>query len=279
MGTSDWRPIGRVGLPELREARAQAHYAAQWLSRAAYAYIPARADYSHSNLGWEEALDGFATHPIKDGVRLGVKLGDLSLALLGAKGARAQFKLGGRTDADARAWLGPQIGTLGLDASKLDTPPDYPMPEHPIGKGAAYATGNADSLRELAAWFANADRTLGRVRQQYAALASPVRCWPHHFDLATLITLPDEGAKTGRSVNAGLSPGDHYYDEPYYYISPWPYPDAGKLPPLPKLGHWHTHEFTAAVVPASRIVQAKNPQAETEEFVREAVQRTIDVLR
>jgi len=277
MSSSDWRPISRVGLPALREARAQAHYAAQWLARAAYAYIPSKPDYSHSNLGWEDAFDGFATHPLKDGVRLGVNLPDLSLALLDTKGAaRAQFKLGGRTDTDARAWLDPQMAALGLVAAKLDTPPDYPMPEHAIGKGAAYSAASGEALSALAAWFANADRVLGRV--PYAAQASPVRCWPHHFDLATLITLPDQGAKTGRSVNAGLSPGDHYYDEPYYYISPWPYPDAKKLPPVPKLGHWHTREFTAAVAPASRILAAKNPQAETEQFLREAVDGLVKAL-
>jgi hypothetical protein len=278
MARSDWRPVGRVGLPELREARAQAHHAAQWLSRAAYGFLPAQADYSHTNLGWEEAFDGFATHALKDGVRLGVRLTDLSLALLDTRGTlRAQFRLDRRTDADVRAWLGPQISALGLEAARLDTRPDYQMPEHPIAKGAAYAA-RGDALSELAAWFANADRLLQEVRRSCAAEASPVRCWPHHFDIATLIALPDEGTKAGRSVNAGLSPGDHYYDEPYYYVSPWPYPDADKLPPVPEPGRWHTHEFTAAVAPASRILRAKNPQADTEQFLRAAVTTVMQAL-
>jgi hypothetical protein len=281
MSTSGWRPIGRVGLPELREARAQAHQAVQWLAKAAYAYIPNQPDHSHSNLGWDDVLDGFVTHPIQKGVRLGVKLSQLSFALLGEPGdVRAKFRLAGRTEADARNWLGSELHRLGLDARLLDTTPlPYEIPKHAIVGGAPYSLERmAQPLAELAAWFANADDALGRVRAPYAAHASPVRCWPHHFDLATLITLPDEGAKTGRSVNAGLSPGDHYYDEPYYYVSPWPYPDAKKLPSVPAPGQLHTHEFTAAVAPASRILQAKNPQAETEQFLRAAVEGMMRAL-
>jgi hypothetical protein len=282
MSTSDWRPIGRASLPELREARAQAHHAVQWLAKAAYAYIRNEPDHSHSNLGWDDALGGLVTHPVARGTRLAVKFSQLSLALLGEDGrVRGQFRLAGRTEADVRNWLGSELRRLGLDARLLDTVPlPYEITKHAIAGGAPYSVQRiAQPLEELAAWFANADRVLGVVRAAHAAHASPVRCWPHHFDLATLITLPDEGAKTGRSVNAGLSPGDHYYDEPYYYISPWPYPEAGRLPALPPLGHWHTHEFTAAVAAASRILQAKDPQGESEAFVRAAVEGVMKALR
>jgi hypothetical protein len=283
--SAQWRPIGQVDLAALREARAQAHQAVQWLAKAAYAYIPHQPDHSHSNLGWEDAFDGFATHPLAAGTRLGVGFSELSLALLGETGnVRARFRLAGRTDADARNWLGNEMRGLGLDPRLLDTTElPFEIPKHAIADGASYSVQRtAEPLQELAAWFANADHSLGRIAREVAradVMPSPVRCWPHHFDLATLITLADAGGKQGRSVNLGLSPGDHYYDEPYYYISPWPYPDAANLPPLPPLGHWHTHEFTAAIAPASRILAATDRQADTERFLSAAVSETIKALQ
>ena len=58
-------------------------------------------------------------------------------------------------------------------------------------------------------------------------------CWPHHFDIATLVKLEDGQPANARSIGVGVSPGDEYYAQPYVYVSPWPRFDAGKLPDLP----------------------------------------------
>jgi hypothetical protein len=62
-----------------------------------------------------------------------------------------------------------------------------------------------------------------------------------------------------------------HYAEPYFYVSPWPYPPPAKLPPLPEPGRWHTTGFTAAVLPAQRILAAQGRQVATEKFLIEAV--------
>lgn len=144
------------------------------------------------------------------------------------------------------------------------------------------ATNLANARAELAAWFANADRSLTRLRNEHAATMpsiSPVRCWPHHFDIATLMFLETDDPEHARSVNVGLSPGDSSYDEPYFYVSPWPYPDAAKLPPLPAPGHWHTQGFIAAVAPASRIISITDRQSAVEVFLQAAVAAAIGALR
>lgn len=278
-----WRPFRGVDRHALSEARLQAHHALQWLGRAGSAYVPPQPDYGHTNLGWDDALDGFTTHPFQDGARLGLKVSHLTLVWQGGEGAaRVQsFPLDGRSDAQTRQWLGERLGTQGLDARALDAALPYEIPPHAIAQGAAYdAAGLKDALAELAAWFANADCSLGRVHGQMPGrklAALPVRCWPHHFDLATLITLSARKPEPGY-VGAGLSPGDGYYDEPYFYVSIYPQPDYAELPALPKLGHWHTHEFTAAVVRAHKIVAAGNPMAETDDFLQAAVDSAIKLL-
>jgi len=190
--------------------------------------------------------------------------------------------LTGRTDAEARAWLGEQIRLLKLDPAALDAPSPWEMPPHPLAGGAAYhTTALAPAHTELASWFADANRSLERLRAQYVAKVpsvSPVRCWPHHFDMATLILLEGGDPEHARSVNAGLSPGDGSYGEPYFYVSPWPYPDTAKLPPLPAPGHWHTQGFLAALSPASRILATAAPEPAAEGFLEAAVAAAVKVL-
>lgn len=275
MDRANWRPLRGVERSRLSAARRQAHHAVQWLARAARAYIPARPDDSHTNLGWDDRIDGFATHPSKNDMRLGLKLAPLALVVIGDRGDT--LALGGRNDAAARQWLGERLGAMGFDPAKLDAPAPYAIAEHAVARGAAYDGDGLDDARtELAAWFADANGALEGIRKAMAGrgfAASPVRCWPHHFDIATLATLDEK-----RSVNAGLSPGDEWYDEPYFYVGPYPYPDAAKLPPLPALGHWHTQGFTAAIAPASRILAAPDHAAASAAFLRDAVDGCIAAL-
>lgn len=284
MGGSDWRPLRGIDQRRLSAARLQAHYAVQWLARAARAYVPPQPDDGHTNLGWDDTLGGFTTHRLKNGMHLSLKIADLALVLRGGERTASiqSFSLNGRTDAQARQWLGEQLRARGLDTHALDAPSPYDIPAHAVTQGAAYGVADlADALVELAAWFANAEFSLVRVQRQMIErklAASDVRCWPHHFDLATLASFPARDAGATGYVGAGFSPGDAYYDEPYFYVSVCPQPDSAALLPLPKLGHWHTHEFTAAVVPGRRIVGASNQKAAAEEFLKAAVDVAIKIL-
>jgi len=280
----DWMPLRGVDQRRLSEARLQAHYAVQWLARAARAYVPPQPDDEHTNLGWDGALGGLTTHPLKDGAWLSLKITDFTLALHVGEGRThvQSFSLDSRSDAQARQWLSEQLGARGLDAHALDAPSPYDMPAHAISQGAAYGpSGLNDALAELAAWFGNAALLLGSIQRQMIGrklAASPARCWPHHFDLATLTTLQTRNADATGYVGAGFSPGDEYYDEPYFYVSVYPEPDPAALPSLPTLGHWHLRDFVAAVATADKIVAAKNKQAETDEFLRAAVDGAFKVL-
>jgi hypothetical protein len=281
MRSPAWFPLSGIDPRRLTEARLQAHHAVQWLARAARAYVPPQPDDGHTSLGWDRPLGGFATHPLADGARLSLRLTDLTLGLhAGAAGDAALFSLEGRRDADARQWLGGELAARGFDAAALDAPSPYEMPAYAVSQGTPYGpAGLAEALAELAAWFGNAALSLGAVHGRMTARhleASPVRCWPHHFDLATLITLAERDP-TGY-VGAGLSPGDDYYDEPYFYVSVHPKPDPAALPALPPPGHWHLRDFTGAVAAAHSIAAAQDPQAETDDFLRAAVDGALKIL-
>ncbi len=272
-----WRPIRGVDFSRLGEARLTAHHAVQWLARAARAFASPQPDDSHTNLGWDDAVDGFVTRPLHGDLQVALRISDLTLALV-SPSVQVSFTLDRRTDAEARWRLGELLAAHDLDPARLDAKLPYTIADHAVAHGATYETGSlAYAFSDLAAWFANADRSLGRVRDQMIARGlapSPVRTWPHHFDMATLSLLESGPVEHGRSMNAGFSPGDEHYEEPYFYVSPYPYPDAGKLPSLP-LGHWHVRGFTAAIAPASGILEDEDRHAAVERFLDAAVPAAI----
>jgi Family of unknown function (DUF5996) len=277
-----WRPFRDVDRRRLHEARLQAHYAVQWLARAARAYIPPQMADSHTSLRWDHTFDCFMTRPFRDRSRLSLQIVNLTLTLHGSDGSSQPLSLNGRADAEIRQWLGERLGGRGLDPSALDAPSPYGMPDHAIARGAAYdAAGTADALAEIAACFANAEFFLDRIEKQMIAHqfpASPVRCWPHHFDLATLTMLPNPDPDMMGSVGTGISPGDDYYDEPYFYVSVYPEPELATLPALPPLGHWHSRDFVAAILPAHNILTAPDQSAATGEFLDGAVAIALKLL-
>src|SRR5215472_7925555 len=106
----------RYGPAPAERSPPASHYAVQWLARAARAYVPPQPDDEHTNLGWDGALSGFTTHPLKDGAWLSLKITDLTLALhVGEKSTQVQsFSLEGCPDAQVGQWLSERLGARGL---------------------------------------------------------------------------------------------------------------------------------------------------------------------
>ena len=54
-------------------------------------------------------------------------------------------------------------------------------------------------------------------------------------------------------IDRSMSPGDPSYDEPYFYVTPWPAGETAELPPVEGNGIWHREGWIGAVLPASRL--------------------------
>jgi hypothetical protein len=274
---SEWRNVGRINYLYLHAARVQAHYAVQWLARAARATIAAQADDRHTSLGWDDGFGGFVSHPLPGGVRIGLRIADLTLAVLGGVGLH-ELPLDGRADADVQAWLGARLAATGLKPNKLDAPAPYTIPDHALARGARYSLDElGEAFHALAQWCANAHAALVAMQQRLAAKklkAPPVRCWAHHFDFDCLVALG-----RGRTMGVGFCPGDEFCDEPYFYISMRPEPWIPDLPLLPAMGHWHTYKFLAAMAPAHKILAAHEQGAYVRTFLDVATKAALDALR
>lgn len=252
---SEFGTLGRVGPRELGEARAVAHRAVQWVARAARAAIPAAADDSHSNLGWERAHGALTSHDIA-GSRLGLSLADLTLLRIESGEVRDTFALDGGTDGEAGQWIDNRLQRLGVGAPAQAVELPYELPG--ADPEAMYElVPIMTELIELANWFEAASAVLDDFRKEYSSIRpgpSDVRCWPHHFDVATLVSLEEGDPETARAVGVGLSPGDETHDQPYLYVNPYPAPEGGSPPLLPAPGRWQTEGFVGAVALGEDLV-------------------------
>jgi hypothetical protein len=179
----------------------------------------------------------------------------------------ARYRLHGRTILEATQWIREQIAPLGVDAPRYTLKRHYDIPAHPVALGDSFDASDRSQFEELSKWFANGASILGSLARSIPE-ASEVRCWPHDFDIATLIPVAHE-----HTVGAGLEPGDNYYDEPYFYINMNPQPSAAQARsrPLWGRGTWHTRKWLGAVLTGSRLEGASKQEWQVREFVDSAV--------
>lgn len=269
-----WNRLGAVAPQDLKQARLNLHYAAQVVSGIGRTLLPAQQDDSHTNLFWMDKHGTLAGHAVMgprpfraalDFERFRLLFLDLDDKIL------YETALAGKTLAQAYSWLADAIGSrLGQDRPEIQ-PLHYSMPEHALGGAGAFSFEPAGPFAELRRWYANAAATLEQVRQLHDS--SPVRCWPHHFDIATLIS-----AGPGATIGVGLSPGDDSYDEPYWYVGPWPHPSPDEWPTLRGGGRWHSAGFVAAVLPASAFTPENNQPRRLDEFLTSAIEASQELL-
>jgi hypothetical protein len=262
-------PIDPGLAQSLTDARLQLHHAAQLVTATGISYLPAQPDDSHTNLEWIESLRALAGHviPAPQPFRVIVQPADLSLSLIGEDAQIvASTLLNGLTMDDAADWLRMRISERGADGDRLTLKRHYEIPTHALDDGATFDTKNAAAFAQLDAWYFAGNRALEYVRGSTTG-ASEIRCWPHHFDIATLIDVSG-----GRTIGVGLEPGDHYYDEPYFYVNMSPSPKGkAATAALAGGGTWHTSEWIGAVLPGSRLTADDSPKDQVHAFLDSAV--------
>jgi hypothetical protein len=244
----------------------------QIVSAAGWTLAPPSPDDSQGSLEWSSAEDALAgLEIVRAGrrARAGLRLADLTVFVMEQAGrvgpkepgaqVRSALALPGKTLDEAMVWLAAALTqSLAVTVSHLERP-RHQLPPSPIDQGAPFDRPAPAALAELASWYSSADRVLRAIAATTPG-ASPVRCWPHHFDLATLIRLdaPDAPEEIARSIGVGLSPGDAGIPEPYWYVTPRPYPatqpgSEQPAPPSLPAGHWHTEGWTGAALTASEL--------------------------
>lgn len=269
-----WREVDPRRGVDLVDARLQLHHAAQLATAFGISYLPAQPDDSHTNLEWIDSIGALASKASgSPSVRVAARPNPFAVLILDAKAnALAAYSLDGRTIDDAAQWIRSQLATHGFDGARYTLKRHYEIPKHRVDDGAAFESSNSASFEELANWYADGSAALEHVVASTPG-ASPVRCWPHHFDIATLIQVAQ-----GKTIGVGMEPGDDYYQEPYFYASIYPAPSSDTpRDDLGGNGMWHTRDWIGAVLPASRL-GATGQQSQVDDFISSAVRAGKKVL-
>jgi hypothetical protein len=280
-----WAEIGTIDPKTLVEARLQAHHAVQWLTKAARANLAPEPDDGQSSFLWDATLDALTCRALESPgggeVRFALALAPMRLVLVQEDAPADELMLDGKRDAEAGAWIDGHATSLGLKPT-CDVALSYKLAAHPLAKSAAYTVASHQKeFVALAVWYAAAAELLEETRASLARIGhgpSLVRCWPHHFDIATLLTLGEGDVESAAAIGIGVSPGDEHYAEPYFYVSPSPRPKHGALPPLPPSGHWHEKDFLGAVAPASALLAAPDKRETARRFLNAAIAAARELL-
>ena len=98
---------------------------------------------------------------------------------------------------------------------------------------------------------------------------SPIQVWPHHFDLS-MIWLPGpkipgqdraDEEHADKQMNFGFVLGDEGIDEPYFYVTAYPLPDALPSVELPSGTQWKSEGFSGAVLLYKDLIATDDPAA------------------
>ncbi|NER78696.1 MAG: hypothetical protein F6K42_03785 [Leptolyngbya sp. SIO1D8] len=278
-----WRPVGAVDPLTLVEARNQAHHALQLPAMAATVFVPFREDYSHLNFGWVDRFSAFTSHdiPTTSGtVQFGIRLADLTLLLLVDNDIQSMCPMHGKTNSDAKAWLLAEAEKLGLDGEKFTAASHSKIPAHPVADGALYdVAAHAQAMAEFCNYYGNANLILEAVRATYLNIhpgPNEIRMWPHHFDIAVLVTLEEGDPETAKAFGFGFEPGDSSCEQPYFYTYPWPRSQRPEiLPALTGLGQWTPADTWFGTLLAGEDickVTADQQQAAVDAYLRDAAE-------
>ncbi len=253
-----WKKLSISNPKELKDTRLQLHHAVQLLTMVAKGFIPEKEDDSHTNLEWVEDWSALATNPINAGKvsRVALRISDIFLLVIGNDDTLARFDLKNRTIDEAFVWLKGALKERKLDVTNFSKDLHFEIPYHSVEKGQAL-NPNQEHLRELAAYFSNANLVLRNFITDKPE-ASPVRCWPHHFDIATLLTFGEGDNAT--YIGVGMTPGDDSYTEPYFYCNPHPAPDEDDDLPKTAIGHWHTEGWKGIVLSVEDLLKYENKE-------------------
>lgn len=263
-----WRELGEPRPETLVGPRLQLHRAAQIVSAFAHTYVEKTADDSHTSLEWLAPLGVLAGRPnaVAPAVRLALEPAALDVLVLDAGGEELRrFELDGLTIDAAYDRVEASLHDLfGAGRAKSLV---RPVLELPPGRGAGrepFGHRPAAAFAELARWYADADLLLERVAGAIPG-ASEIRCWPHHFDIAFVVPVERGAGAEAGSIGVGMTPGDDSYAVPYWYVTPYPYPEPPPQPDLAGGGVWQVEDFYGAVLPADRLVRARQPAAQFEQ--------------
>lgn len=246
----NWKILGMVDPDQLHSYRHKAHAAVQILKAVSAVFTSPQPGDSHLNMSVNLETGTLLTIPFTTDktYTIGLGLRDFTLEVWVDDEVLDRLILEALTIDEAVDWLKKKLVNMELAAECIavdkDFSSDIQSPFQP----------EAENIRhEFADYFINAFIILkDNIRDKVDS--GPIICRPDQFDVSTRIHIDKKSLKW---LDIGMSPGDEYYAEPYFYVIPYPGPHM-KSKHLYKdstPGAWHNDEWFGIVLGSKEIVK------------------------
>ena len=191
----------------------QLHLASQYLAAAGISFLDKKDDDSHTNFGWDVENNRLTTHEFGKGDQVGFNFSSLKLEWLKNGQVESTIDLQKCTHLEILNWFKKQI-EIRIVGKTYHYNFHYELPYPSISDDHVFKIDSSESK--------NYATELNRAQTSFESflsennLASPIRVWPHHFDLGLYTQLDNSGSTF---LGAGLAIPDTLVDGLYYYVS------------------------------------------------------------
>lgn len=264
-------PFPSLASGELAPTRDALHAYARVIGAWATAGRKKRKHWWHASL--RPSLNGMTTGLVAGATEFELEL-DVADSFLHARsvGDAASIDLNGQSAAEVGAEIETALLGFGVDPALAAGEKVLSDEPHPGYSQAATADFHGALLSVTAA--------LEEFRAGVREETSPIQIWPHHFDLS-MIWLPGpkiEGQDPAdeehadKQMNFGFVYGDGSIDEPYFYVTAYPLPEALPGIALPAGTVWQSEGFQGAVLLYKDLLESGDPHG----YLLDLWQRLLD---
>lgn len=222
-----------------------------------------RKHWWHASL--RPSLAGLTTGVIHGDIDVEIELEirDSVFSVQAATGEQMREPLHGQPAAEVATQLSTFLRSAGVTEIQEVSAPDDSFP--------GYEPAEA---RKLAQALSAVSGAMVSFRAGVREEVSPIQVWPHHFDLSMIWLpgpkIPDQDPadeeRADKQMNFGFVFGDEGIDEPYFYVTAYPLPDALPSVELPSGTQWKSDAFSGAVLLYKDLIATDDPAAYLQDF-------------
>jgi len=259
-------------MQEYNNTDRQLHWLSKVIAMGNKAFVPEKADDSHTNLYYDPVGDKLAGRWFESPhgeILLGLNLETMQFEWLD-KMLKPQevFTIFDKSIQQLEKEAANYPAKLGMETAAIFKPLHFKIPDYGIN-----SISEEDISGEgLAAWrfyrqLANEAclAVLGHLQAE-----GEIRIWPHHFDTGIYAQLTDN-----LGIGFGLAMNDDMAGNAYFYLSGYKSSGSINYVDLPKLsqGHWETGDWKGAILRLDEMPMGSNEQAGkiVRDFIKESV--------
>ncbi|MDH5609090.1 MAG: hypothetical protein OEY56_06385, partial [Cyclobacteriaceae bacterium] len=183
------------------------------------------------------------------------------------------FPLLGKSFKQALVWLEEQIIRQKLSSAQLKLDLSYDFPFSVSEMSSPILEVSLAETEALGVYYEDVEFLLSKLTAPIGHF-SEILVQPSTMEMYRDLILKETGEReTDTMLTFGLSPGDSEYPLPYLFVKTRPHiMKMDRLLPLSQ-GHWHTGDWTGAVLPCSKLWGQQSQQQLANSFMEESLER------